>query len=180
MRIWTFGLLVVMCLMFTSGVLASTITRTFPNPIIQCTSVNVSLNVDVTGSDTFYIIDEMFPAGWNVTNPGSGSALDPGHIKWAVISGAVDTQYTYTIKAPCTIGNYNFTGVYGFDDMAIRTILPSEVKVFPLCQTTADTSANGIIELSEIMAYVNDWFNGRISRDNLLQALNYWKAGSGC
>lgn len=178
MKIWT---ILVICLMFTSGVLASTITRVMPSSVVQCSQVNISLNVDVTGTDTFYIIDEIFPVRWNVTNSGSGSALDPGHIKWVVISGAVDTQYNYTLKAPCsTLGNYNFTGVYGFDNMQIISILPREIKVLPLCQTTADTNANGIIELSEIMVYANSWFNGDISREAILTALNYWKAGIGC
>lgn len=173
--------------LLVSGVFAadtpsvSNVTRDMPATVVECSSMNVTLNVDVSDPDTFYILDEMYPDGWNVTLPGTGNTQHTGHIKWAVISGAADTQYEYTITAPCTVGTYNFTGVYGFDDMVIKPVLgQEEVTVIPLCTTTADTNASGTIELSEITVYVGSWFKGEVSRENLLQALVYFKDGSGC
>jgi len=103
---------------------ASSVTRSFSsaNPEV-CSALNVTLDVTVDGGDTFYIIDEIFPAGWNIINPTTGNTSHSGHIKWAVASGASSTQYSYLINTSCvTLGIHNFTGEYAFDDTILYNI----------------------------------------------------------
>ncbi|MFZ3043678.1 MAG: hypothetical protein WA058_01040, partial [Minisyncoccia bacterium] len=98
-----------------SAAFASTVTRSFdtiaPAPGAP---VVVSLDVAVSAPDTFYIIDEVLPTGWTVSAPGTGDTIQAGHVKWAVLSGAVSTVLSYTITAPAS-GTGTFSGQYAFD-----------------------------------------------------------------
>jgi hypothetical protein len=98
---------------------ASGITRSFSkSSLYPGETVSVTLDVAVTGGETYYLIDDIVPSGWVVTNPGSaGSSEDPGHVKWAVIQGAASTSYTYEVMAPQTGGTYTFSGKYMFEGM---------------------------------------------------------------
>lgn len=48
------------------------------------------------------------------------------------------------------------------------------------CETTADTSGDGKISMSELLEYINQWKEGTVTMSSLLQAINYWKVGDGC
>ena len=77
--------------------------------------ITVNLTADITGSEDYYAIDELIPDGWSVKASGGGSLLQSGHIKWVVISGAIDTVYTYVITSPTIQGTTQFTGYYLFE-----------------------------------------------------------------
>jgi uncharacterized protein YjdB len=118
----------------------STVTRNFSNASpAQCSNLTVNLSVFVNSTDTYYAIDEVFPAGWTVTNAGTGNTATTGHIKWVVITGAVNTTYSYDVGVPCAAsGIASFTGTYGFGTSAIQTILGStSVNVVAAADTTA-------------------------------------------
>lgn len=100
-----------------NGASASTVTRSFDNATPSVGSiVTVSLAVDVLAPDDFFIIDEVLPVGWTVTDPGStpgliGDTTQAGHIKWAILSGAVSTVLHYTVTVPATaLGANVFSG----------------------------------------------------------------------
>jgi hypothetical protein len=149
-----------------SFVSASSITRSFSslNPD-ACSTINVSINVDVTEGDTYYIIDEIFPSNWTILNSGTGNTLQAGHIKWSVLSGAIDTQYNYSITAPCSLGTHFFSGEYGFNDGIIHQISG---------QTSVVTSDNiapiiTILGLNPTVVILNSIYNdaGATATDNL-------------
>lgn len=96
---------------------ASTVTRSFDNPApAPGSTLTVSLTVDVVTPDTFYLVDEIFPAGWVVSAAGTGDLGTVGHIKWLVLSGAVDTVLEYTLAVPANaLGQANFSGEFAFD-----------------------------------------------------------------
>ncbi|MBI4050957.1 MAG: DUF5011 domain-containing protein, partial [Elusimicrobia bacterium] len=100
-----------------SLLLASSVTRSFSTLTPDsCSDLTVRLSVDVVPGDTFYIIDEILPAGWVISNAGSGNTQELGHIKWAVLAGAVSTVNEYTVSVPCTAsGPAIFSGEYGFN-----------------------------------------------------------------
>jgi hypothetical protein len=99
--------LMVFCLSM-SMVMAGSVTRSFSSATTtQGGTVNVTLTVDVNDSDTYYLIDEIYPAGWTVTNNGLGDdTTQPGHISWTLVEGLVpgvvveNTSYTYTLSVP--------------------------------------------------------------------------------
>lgn len=116
---------------------ASTVTRSFSTATpAACSTLDVSLAVGVVPPDTtppndFYIIDEITPTGWTIANPGTGDASQPGHIKWAVLSGAVSVANQYSLTAPCAAGTGVFSGEFAFgSNAALSPILgPTSVTV---------------------------------------------------
>jgi len=48
------------------------------------------------------------------------------------------------------------------------------------CNTTADTSSDGKVSMSELLSYISQWKSGSVGMGNLLNAIGYWKAGVGC
>lgn len=49
-----------------------------------------------------------------------------------------------------------------------------------VCQTEADTSADGIIGNLEILNFVRGWKSGLVSTLDILKAIGFWKVGAGC
>jgi len=95
---------------------ASTITRSFSKAsAYPGETISVTIDVAVTGGETYYILDETVPAGWAIVNP--DPETEAGHMKWAVIQGAASTSYTYQIIAPQSEGSYTFSGKYMFEGM---------------------------------------------------------------
>ena len=130
MRGKIFVIAVVVVLLATGGVLlpvsagTPSVTRTLPSGSqTEGDAITVSLNV-VVGSATYYLIDEVVPAGWAVTGAsGRGDyTSQPGHVKWAVIVGAADTTLTYAVTIPAgAAGAYTFSGTYGMEGMLETT-----------------------------------------------------------
>lgn len=123
---------------------ASTVTRSFNNLTpIAGSNVTVSLTVDVLAPDTFYIIDEIFPAGWVVANAGTGDTTQAGHIKWAVLSGAVSTVLQYAVTVPSVAsGVANFSGEFAFDSnlTPVATLGATSVTVQAAVLTTLNAA----------------------------------------
>jgi hypothetical protein len=98
------------------------------------------------------------------TQIGKGRANSTTFSDTAITSG---TTYSYRVVA------YNATG-----DAASA---PTTISVTgTVCQTGADSSVDGIISMSELLNYVNQWKAGTATMQLLLQAVNFWKAGVGC
>lgn len=96
---------------------ASTITRSFSkNSVLPGETISVTLDVAITGGETYYIIDDAVPQGWSIVNPEPGTQA--GHFKVAVIQGAASTSYTYDVTAPQAEGPYTFSGTYMFEGMS--------------------------------------------------------------
>ena len=117
--------LTLICLLLaTNLILASSVTRSFSKTTLTPgESFSVTLNVAVSGGDTYYLIDEILPSTlWTITNNGGGDTTQSGHLKWIVITGATSTSYVYTLTAPTTPGIYSFSGTYGFDDLIVHNI----------------------------------------------------------
>jgi len=106
----------------------STVTRSFSDDAPdQCSELTVSLTIDINDVDRYYAIDEVPPAGWTISDSGSGATNESGHIKWIVFQDAVDTVYEYKVMVPCdALGIYTFEGTYMFENYTEeQTILGS-------------------------------------------------------
>ena len=93
--------------------------------------ITVSLDVTV-GSATYYGIDEEIPSGWTVTSASDSGdyTSDPGHIRWAVTSGAVDNVYSYTVQIPdAASGTYVFSGVFEMEGMSVFDIIVCDLSI---------------------------------------------------
>ncbi len=84
-------------------------------PVGSGEDITVNLAVDITGNEDYYAIDELIPDGWSVKDSGGGSIVQAGHIKWVVISGAINKTYTYIITLPTIQGTTQFIGYYLFE-----------------------------------------------------------------
>ena len=118
MKISKTALILASLLLLIPAVDASSVDRTFAKTAVAPgETVTVTLGVAITGGETFYLIDDLVPSGWTVVSSDTGDFTDPGHVKWAVIQNAVNTSYTYHVRAPETAGRYAFSGKYMFERM---------------------------------------------------------------
>jgi len=104
----------------------------------QCSELTVKLDVYVNETDDYYAIDEEPPAGWTISDSGTGNISEAGHIKWILIQGASNITYQYKVLVPCdALGIYSFDGTYMFEsDTEEQTILgDTNVDVQQLTQT---------------------------------------------
>ena len=113
--------------------------------LLQGASVVVTLNVHLVSPDSYYAIDEVYPAGWTVTDPGTGDTSELGHLKWVVITGAANTAYSYTLSAPSSaLGSSPFSGIYGFSSgsqpitgvQSVTVLAPQTITFGPLSAVT--------------------------------------------
>ncbi len=167
-----------MFLMMIPAVFAGTVSRTFSTQTpCMGEEFDVTLNVDVN-TESSYLIDEVVPAGFTVTNSGGGdSTTNPPHIFWTILSGAEDTTHTYTVQAPMSTGTSSFSGTYGFSG-------GSETDVGGLTDVTvADCQPTGDVE--ERLAALEDWkttaeqdlsllMQWKTTVDNTIQAIKDW------
>ena len=127
---------------------ASSVSRSFSKNItLMSENINVSLAVSITlPQDTYYAIDESYPSGWTMIST-NGDTNQSGHIKWAVIDNAVNTVYSYTIRAAASPGNYTFSGFYEFNSTYTNPSSPSIAgqtlaRVRPQGDITGDACVN--------------------------------------
>src|SRR3990167_6254673 len=95
-------LLLTMFILMSSFALATTVTRSFSDSTIdKNTEITVTLTVDATSDDTYYLIDEEYPSGMTLSSvSGNGdSASSAGHIYWTVLQDATDVTYTYKLNS---------------------------------------------------------------------------------
>ncbi|MBI2025501.1 Ig-like domain-containing protein, partial [Candidatus Kaiserbacteria bacterium] len=163
---------------------ASTVTRSFdfatpaPGEVIT-----VTLAVDVTPPDAFYVIDEVLPAGWTVTVPGTGDTAQAGHIKWAVLSGAVSTALQYQVEVPPTATGVNsFSGEFAFDsnpaplpvlgetDVTVTDPAPATTPVLTFVDITPVTAAITVGETLQLTATEIDQ-NGNVFSDPTIEII---------
>jgi hypothetical protein len=127
---------------------ASSVTRSLPSAVSVSQNVVVNLTVSITLGETFYAIDEVYPSGWTIVSSGGGDINQSSHIKWVITSGASNTVYTYTIRAPSSSGTYTFSGLYMFENMSQETAIAgsTQVTVGGGCTPTTEICLNGIDE----------------------------------
>lgn len=97
----------------------SNVTRTLSrSEIISLRHVDVTLNVTIN-SESYYIIDEIYPEGWVVLDNGGLNDAEAGHLKYLEMAASSNTSFTYRIKPPnnVTEGTYSFSGTYSMEGM---------------------------------------------------------------
>ncbi len=132
---------IVLCFVLLNLASASSVTRSFSKTTLTPgESFSVTLNVAVSGGDTFYAIDEILPSTlWTINNNGGGDTTQTGHLKWIVISGATSTSYTYTLTALTTSGVYTFSGTYGFESLGSSTPAISGANQITISSSSSPT-----------------------------------------
>ena len=105
---------------FTQDVgVPTNITRSIPVMTGPGEDLQVFLNVQLGGADT-YFIDESIPQGFDVVTTGGGTASTDSsgrtHIKYGAFSGATGSpSHYYVLKIPSSVsGSYDFYGEYIF------------------------------------------------------------------
>ncbi|MFA6177355.1 MAG: multicopper oxidase domain-containing protein [Candidatus Paceibacterota bacterium] len=91
---------------------------------------------------------------------------------------ANSTTFTDTAIASSTTYSYR---VVAFNAAGDASSAPRTVSITgTVCQTGADTSGNGIITIAELLAYISRWKAGNVTMQLLMQAISFWKIGTGC
>ncbi len=116
-------------LVIPSAADSSTVSRSFSRAAVNGgENVTVSLAVSITGGETFYAIDESYPAGWTVVSS-EGDTNQSDHVKFVVIEYAADTTHRYTVRAPLAGGAYVFSGIYMFENMTSEAAVAGQSQV---------------------------------------------------
>jgi len=132
-------------------VMAGTVTRSF-NPVNPSpgSTVSVMLSVDFDKTEqTYYSMDEVYPAGWTASDLGGLDNTQAGHLKMVVFSSAVPIIYTYKLVVPTTATKGDFSGKFMFEGDAVETSILGATSLFvgpstPTCTAVAATcSATG-------------------------------------
>lgn len=125
-----------MCLMIVPFAVAGTVTRSFSSATATPDGIiSVILEVQVASGDSYYSIDEVYPAGWSVTANGGGDNSQTGHLKWVVISNPASLKYTYTLAVSAGAQSGQFSGKYMFQDSL------AEVEIAGLTSLTVSAAA---------------------------------------
>jgi hypothetical protein len=142
-------LLFAICILVAGYACASTVSRSFSSTTVQQgADLTVILTVDITGTETFYAIDELVPSGWTVKDAGTGNAEHTGHVKWVEIQGAKNTAVTYTLTAPSNTETATFAGTYMFEGM------PNEAQIEGQNQVSVGATAGSTDLLAPLVALV--------------------------
>jgi len=91
---------------------------------------HIELAVEINEGETYYLIDEVIPEGWNVISASDGGSYEafPGHIRWVVIQNAYDYIYSYELEIPTGVGRGVFHGLYmGEGDKVEQPIMGESV-----------------------------------------------------
>lgn len=150
------GTIIIAFFLIASTTFAGTVTRSFSTSSAGLfENITVMLNVDLDETDTFYIIDEIYPSNFVLKDAGSGSTDHEGHLKWVVITGAEDTFYEYDLTAPSS-GNGNFFGEYAFDS-STGDILGEDVIIHNNSVFIEDEQASLRVTPHTAISPVNDF-----------------------
>jgi len=127
------------------GASAGTVTRSLSAAeVAPGQDITVTLTARIESGETFYAVDEIFPADWTVKDAGSGATGHAGHVKWAVIENAVDTTYSYVLTAPSQAGTGRFSGKYMFEGMESEVDIAGQKQAsVKQASTGPDTTVSG-------------------------------------
>jgi len=97
------------------------ITRNFSSSTLNIGEMlTVTINIYLRNGETYYVLEDQIPLGFDIIDSGSGNTSTPNYIKWIEYQDAQSTSYTYILNAT-QAGNYTFTGEYfieGFSDIS--------------------------------------------------------------
>jgi hypothetical protein len=119
-------LIFTMIILLATLVSAGTVTRSFSSDTVEPgETVDVTLTVAVESDDSFYAIDETYPAGWTLLDNGGLSQAGTRLLRALVFSGLESRTYVYQLRAPTSATSSTFSGTYSFDTSATPNIAGS-------------------------------------------------------
>ncbi len=153
--------------------------------LVDGISIGAINNYTFTNVTSAHTISATFALNrYNITSStGNYGSISPSG-NFTVNSGS-SFAYTITPSAKYHIADVLVDGIsignvtsYQFTNItANHAISASFVST---CQTTADTNNDGVVGLSEILFYINQWKVGNVTNSNILAAVGFWKKGTGC
>ena len=135
---------------------ASTVTRYFvKDSASPGETIAVTLEVEITGGETYYIIDDSVPQGWTIINPDPETKT--GHFKVVVIQGAENRPHGYLVNAPDVEGTYAFSGTYMFEGMSAEGSIGGQdtIEVRAATQPALDYHAVVVLAIIGISAAIS-------------------------
>jgi hypothetical protein len=87
---------------------------------------------------------------------------------------------TYSTPVQVSTQGTSYIRYVSNDTAGVTEIVKSQTIMLSACQTGADTNGDGIISLTEILAYINNWNLGTVLMTDLLKAIGLWQVGVGC
>lgn len=135
-----------------------TVTRSInPDSVDQGDQVQVILSVNLLSGEDFFLIDEIYPAGFVVSyNPDGMNVSEAGHLKAVEFSSPGSRTYTYNLTAPASYATYTFqrgseVGTYQIEGMSSPAAIGGENSVTvafqaspEICDNVDNDGVNGI------------------------------------
>jgi len=108
---------------------SSELTRSFSsNTINMGDELIVTLSVEILNSETFYMIEDQIPSGFEILDPGTGNITSPGYIKWVEYENCQSNNYNYTLNATQN-GSFIFQGDYAIEGFSDITTTSGETTI---------------------------------------------------
>jgi len=138
-----------------------TFTRTLPECYTAGVRLTVTLNAEPSSGTMNYLVEDVVPVGWTVSNISNSGLYDDFNrkIKWRFQDG-VKRTLSYDVMPPASdMGDKNFTGT-AYPDTAVINI--SEQAVITQCSPyhPADTSKDFVLSGNEVSTYGYYWKKG--------------------
>ncbi len=158
-------------------------TRSF-SPAVAAPGGTVTVTIALENTGRAARVTEMIPSGFTY----SGSSLPAIYVDTSDMAAPVfrliepGPSFTYDVIAPMTEGDYTFSGTLRDSTLTDRAVIGDTVVTVssgdPLV-AQYDSNRNGMIELSELFAAMDDYFGGTISLDQLFALIDLYFSGSG-
>jgi hypothetical protein len=119
----------------------STVTRVItPATVNGGETITITLTLSVLNDETFYAMEEYVPQGFVVQEPiPGGGVFDAGTntIRWYYLDvsnpetpiPASESPKTYTVTAPGSTGQYEFSGIFEFEDDPASAAIAGDIDV---------------------------------------------------
>ena len=141
----------------------------------------VVVTVTASGYGPFGGIMETLPAGFSYVSsslPDDSVTVNGQEVTFSLFG---ETDFTYTVAAPSAKGSYSFSGVLTNSDRAevpVGGAITIAVTAGDPLIARYDANGNGMIERSEVIAAINDYFfgegDGVISRSDVIRLINLY------
>ena len=100
--------------LLAQDVSAGSVERSFnPTTLVPGGQMQVDLEVKLTPGETFYVLEETFPASWTLGSH-KDLTLSNGKLSAIVPTGAVAKTYSYRLTVPASANKGTFSGTYQF------------------------------------------------------------------
>jgi len=150
----------------TASITGTVIRSISPSVIQPGSDLSITLTPSSSALFALYQVIETIPQGFTFVNSATSYTNQGNVYNFTQISG---TPVTYVLRAPSTEGNYAINGT--FKDVNLNTGIISGTTSIRVGAINYDSNNNGMIDRSEAVQAVMDYFNGAITKQEAINVV---------